>query len=90
MISKKFSLSKNSELFQDTWELAAEELLNPKEKLNYTDKELIRLKKLLIVSPPPIKYRKIVRKKLKLVIIINLNYKIVMAQNIRCCSRKRK
>jgi hypothetical protein len=64
-MSKKNIASKNSkshnELIEDSWELAGNELLFPKDKLNYTEQELIRLKKLLIISPPPIEYRKIVR-----------------------------
>jgi hypothetical protein len=63
-MSKKDNLPKKvkaqSKTFQDSWELAAEELLFPKDKLNYNEQELIRLKKLLIISPPPIECRKIV------------------------------
>ena len=64
-MSKKKNLSKSKnashQVFEDSWELAGDELLFPKDKLNYTEQELIRLKKLLIISPPPIEYRKIVR-----------------------------
>jgi hypothetical protein len=54
-----------NKVHEDNWELAGEELLFPKDKLNYTEEELIRLKKLLIVSPPPLEYRRIVRKIIK-------------------------
>jgi hypothetical protein len=68
-MSKKNIASKNSkshnELIEDSWELAGNELLFPKDKLNYTEQELIRLKKLLIVSPPPLEHRRVVRKKIK-------------------------
>ena len=69
-MSKKNNLSKSSkapkpQVFEDSWELAGNELLFPKDKLNYTEQELIRLKKLLIISPPPLDYRRIVRKKFK-------------------------
>jgi hypothetical protein len=55
----------NSQIFEDNWELAGEELLFPKDKLNYTEQEKIRLKKLLIRSPPPLDYRRTVRKNFK-------------------------
>ena len=61
----KISKTPKKQLFEDSWEKAGEELLFPKDKLNYTDQELIRLKKLLIISPPPLDYRRIVRKKIK-------------------------
>ena len=69
-MSKKNNLPKSSkvpkpQVFEDSWELAGEELLFPKDKLHYTEQELIRLKKLLIISPPPLEYRKIVRLKIK-------------------------
>ena len=68
-MSKKNISSKNSkshnELIEDSWELAGNELLFPKDKLNYTEQELIRLKKLLIVSPPPLEHRRVDRKKIK-------------------------
>ena len=69
-MSKKKNLSKSTnvqkhQVFEDSWELAVDELLFPKDKLNYTEEELIRLKKLLIVSPPPLEYRRIVRKIIK-------------------------
>ena len=90
-MSKKNKSSRSSkapkpQVFEDSWELAGDELLFPKDKLNYTEQELIRLKKLLIISPPPIEYRKIVRKIIKTIVIyINLYYKIVMAQSFWCC-----
>ena len=75
-MSKKKNLSKSKnashQVFEDSWELAGKELLFPKNKLNYTEEELIRLKKLIIISPPPIEYRKIVRKNLKPLTLINL------------------
>ena len=61
----KVTKTPKNQIFDDSWELAGEELLFPKDKLNYTDQELIRLKKLLIISPPPLDYRRIVRKKFK-------------------------
>ncbi len=71
--SKNSSKSRSSsgQTFEDSWELAGKELLLPKNKLNYTEEELIRLKKLIIISPPPIEYRKIVRKILKPLTFIN-------------------
>ena len=76
-MSRKKSYSKglkqqNDQSFEDSWELVGEELLFPKDKLDYSEKEKIRLKKLLILSPPPIEYRRTVRKILKLVTFINL------------------
>ncbi len=65
------SSSSSGQIYEDSWELAGKELLFPKNKFNYTEEELIRLKKLIIISPPPIEYRKIVRKNLKLLIFIN-------------------
>ena len=68
-MSKKNILHINSkshnEIIEDSWELAGNELLFPKDKLNYTELELIRLKKLLIVSPPPLEHRRVVRKKIR-------------------------
>lgn len=69
-MSKKNNLpqikkTQKNKVHEDNWELAGEELLFPKDKLNYTEEELIRLKKLLIVSPPPLEYRRIVRKIIK-------------------------
>jgi hypothetical protein len=68
-MSKNNIPSKNSkshnEFIEDSWELAGNELLFPKDKLNYTELELIRLKKLLIVSPPPLEHRRVVRKKIR-------------------------
>ena len=61
----KVTKTPKNQIFDDSWELAGEELLFPKDKLNYTEQELIRLKKLLIISPPPLDYRRIVRKKIK-------------------------
>ena len=61
----KVTKTPKNQIFDDSWELAGEELLFPKDKLNYTEQELIRLKKLLIISPPPLDYRRIVRKKFK-------------------------
>jgi hypothetical protein len=71
--SKNSSKSRTSsgQKYEDSWELAGKELLFPKNKLNFTEEELIRLKKLIIISPPPIEYRKIVRKKLKPLTFIN-------------------
>jgi hypothetical protein len=60
----KVTKSSKTQSFEDSWELAGQELLFPKDKLNYTEQELIRLKKLLIICPPPIEYRRIVRKKI--------------------------
>ena len=59
--SNSRTYSKN-QIYEDSWELAGKELLFPKNKFNYTDEELIRLKKLIIISPPPLEYRRIVRK----------------------------
>ena len=64
-MSKKNNLpqikkTQKNKVHEDNWELAGEELLFPKDKLNYNEQELIRLKKLLIISPPPIECRKIV------------------------------
>ena len=64
-MSKKNNIPKvvktqKEKALKDSWELAEEELLFPKDKLNYSEQELIRLKKLLIISPPPIECRKIV------------------------------
>ena len=72
--SKNSSKSRSSsgQNYEDSWDLAGKELLFPKNKLNYTEEELIRLKKLIIISPPPIEYRKIVRKNLKPLTLINL------------------
>lgn len=69
-MSKKNNLPKvtktqKNKVLEDNWELAGEELLFPKDKLNYNEQELVRLKKLLIVSPPPLEYRRIVRKIIK-------------------------
>ena len=64
-MSKSNIKTQNSYIFQDTWELAGKEILFPKEKIDYTEKDFIRLKKLLIFSPPPLKYRRIVRKIIK-------------------------
>ena len=68
-MSKKKNLRNNSkpqsQTIVDSWELAGNELLFPKDELNYTEQELVRLKKLLILSPPPLEYRRIVRKKHK-------------------------
>jgi hypothetical protein len=66
------SRTSSDHIYEDSWELAGKELLFPKNKLNYTEEELIRLKKLIIISPPPIEYRKIVRKNLKPLTLINL------------------
>ena len=63
-IPSKNSKSHN-EFIEDSWELAGNELLFPKDKLNYTEEEINSLKKLLIVIPPPLDYRRIVRKKIK-------------------------
>ena len=72
--SKNSSKSRSSsgQNYEVSWDLAGKELLFPKNKLNYTEEELIRLKKLIIISPPPIEYRKIVRKNLKPLTLINL------------------
>ena len=63
--SPKVRKASKNQSFEDSWKLAGEELLFPKDKFNYTEQELIRLRKLLIISPPPIEYRRIVRKKFK-------------------------
>ena len=59
------SKSLNSQIFEDNWTLAAKQLLYPKYKYSYTDQELIRLKRLIIFSPPPLDIRRKVRKKNK-------------------------
>ena len=66
-MSKNFNSSKslNSQIFEDNWTLAAKQLLYPKYKYSYTDQELIRLKRLIIFSPPPLEIRRKVRKKNK-------------------------
>ena len=53
--------SLNSNILEDNWSLAAKELLYPKYKYSYTEQELIRLKRLIIFSPPPLKIRRKVR-----------------------------
>lgn len=63
--SSKSRTSSGNQIYEDSWKLAAKELLYPKNKLNYSEEELIRLKKLIIVSPPPLELRRIVRKKFK-------------------------
>ena len=55
------SKSLNSKLLEDNWNLAAKQLLYPKYKYSYTEQELIRLKRLIIFSPPPLKIRRKVR-----------------------------
>ena len=50
--------SLNSNIFEDNWSLAAKELLYPKYKYSYTEQELIRLKRLIIFSPPPLEIRR--------------------------------
>ena len=50
--------SSNSQIFDDTWDLATKQLLNPKYKYTYTEQELIRLKRLLIFCPPPLEIRR--------------------------------
>ena len=50
--------SSNSQIFEDTWDLASKQLLNKKNKYSFTDQELIRLKRLLIFSPPPLEVRR--------------------------------
>ena len=69
---QKVTKNDKVQILQDSWELAGDELLFPKDKLNYSEEELKRLKKLLIISPPPPEHRKIVRTILKLVTFINL------------------
>ena len=66
-MSKNSSSSKsiNSLTFEDSWDLAAKQLLYPKYKHSYTEQELIRLKRLIIFSPPPLEIRRKVRKKNK-------------------------
>ena len=83
--SKSIILTKsvNSKIFEDTWELASKELLYPKYKFSYTDQEKIRLKRLIIFSPPPIEIRRKVRLKNKNFNLLINNIKIVMAQSIR-------
>ena len=55
------SKSLNSKLLEDNWNLAAKQLLYPKYKYSYKEQELIRLKRLIIFSPPPLKIRRKVR-----------------------------
>jgi hypothetical protein len=43
------------------WEKEGESLLFPKDKIHYTEEELLKLKKLLTISPPPPYFRKKVR-----------------------------
>ena len=50
--------SLNSNILEDNWSLAAKELLYPKYKYSYTEQELIRLKRLIIFSPPPLEVRR--------------------------------
>ena len=50
--------SLNSQIFEDTWDLASKQLLNKKNKYSFTEQELIRLKRLLIFSPPPLDIRR--------------------------------
>ena len=50
--------SSNSQIFEDTWDLASKQLLNKKNKYSFTEQELIRLKRLLIFSPPPLEVRR--------------------------------
>ena len=50
--------SLNSNTLEDNWSLAAKELLYPKYKYSYTEQELIRLKRLIIFSPPPLEVRR--------------------------------
>ena len=61
-----YSKSLNSQIFEDNWASAAKQLLYPKYKYSYTDQELIRLKRLIIFSPPPLDIRRKVRKKIKI------------------------
>ena len=63
--------------------LASKELLYPKYKFSYTEQEKIRLKRLIIFSPPPIEIRRKVRLKNKNFNLLINNIKIVMAQSIR-------
>ena len=51
----------NSQVFEDTWDSAYKQLLFPKYKYSYTEQELIRLKRMIIFSPPPLKIRRKVR-----------------------------
>ena len=61
------SKSLNSQLsLEDNWELAAKQLLYPKYKYSYTEQELIRLKRLIVFSPPPLEIRRKVRTKIKI------------------------
>ena len=50
--------SSNSQIFEDTWDLASKQLLNKKNNYSFTEQELIRLKRLLIFSPPPLDIRR--------------------------------
>ena len=50
--------SSNSQICEDTWDLASKQLLNKKNKYSFTEQELIRLKRLLIFSPPPLDIRR--------------------------------
>ena len=50
--------SLNSNILEDNWSLAAKELLYPKYKYSFTEQELIRLKRLIIFSPPPLEVRR--------------------------------
>ncbi len=59
----KIQKTQKTQVFEDSWEKAGEEILFQKDKLIFSQQELIRLKKLLIVCPPPLEYRRIVRKK---------------------------
>ena len=51
----------NTQTLEDNWDLASKQLLFPKYKYSYTEQELIRLKRLIIFSPPPLKIRRKVR-----------------------------
>ena len=62
-IDAKIQKTQKTQVFEDSWEKAGEEILFQKDKLIFSQQELIRLKKLLIVCPPPLEYRRIVRKK---------------------------
>ena len=54
----RYQKSLNSNTLEDNWSLAAKELLYPKYKYSYTEQELIRLKRLIIFSPPPLEIRR--------------------------------
>ena len=69
----------NNKQDEITWESIGDELLFRKNKFEFTKEEKISIKKLLLNGPPPLEYRRKVRK-----YFIN---NIVMADKFRSKSR---